>query len=67
MEELYSTYRLLLDRTPLAFQRFLHSRINWNSRLVAILGGEGRGQEYAHAPAHQDEGERGRRALCACR
>lgn len=44
MEELYSTYRLLLDRTPLAFQRFLHSRINWNSRLVAILGARGVGK-----------------------
>ena len=35
MEELYSTYRLLLDRTPLVFQRFLHRRIHWKSRLVA--------------------------------
>lgn len=44
MEELYATYRLLLDRTPLAFQRFLHRRINWNSRLVAILGARGVGK-----------------------
>ena len=44
MEELYSAYRLLLDRTPLAFRRFLHSRINWQSRLVAILGARGVGK-----------------------
>ena len=44
MEDLYSTYRLLLDRTPLAFRRFLHSRINWKSRLVAILGARGVGK-----------------------
>lgn len=44
MEELYSTYRLLLDRTPLVFQRFLHRRINWKSRLVAILGARGVGK-----------------------
>lgn len=44
MEELYTTYRLLLDRTPLDFQRFLHARINWKSRLVAILGSRGVGK-----------------------
>lgn len=44
MEELYTTYRLLLDRTPLDFQRFLHGRINWKSRLVAILGARGVGK-----------------------
>ena len=44
MEELYTTYRLLLDRTPLDFQRFLHDRINWKSRLVAILGSRGVGK-----------------------
>lgn len=44
MEELYATYRLLLERTPLAFQRFLHRRINWDSRLVAILGARGVGK-----------------------
>ena len=44
MEELYTTYRLLLDRTSLDFQRFLHGRINWKSRLVAILGSRGVGK-----------------------
>lgn len=44
MEELYTTYRLLLDRTPLDFQRYLHARINWKSRLVAILGSRGVGK-----------------------
>lgn len=44
MEELYTTYRLLLDRTPLDFQRFLHDRINWKSSLVAILGSRGVGK-----------------------
>ena len=44
MEELYTTYRLLHDRTPLDIQRFLHGRINWKSRLVAILGARGVGK-----------------------
>ncbi len=34
----------MLDRTPLDFQRFLHDRINWKSRLVAILGSRGVGK-----------------------
>ena len=44
MEELYATYRLLLDRPPLTFRRFLHERINWKSRLVVILGSGGVGK-----------------------
>lgn len=44
MEELNATYRFLLTRTPLAFVRFLHDRINWQSRLIAILGARGTGK-----------------------
>ena len=44
METLISDYRLLLDRQDMQFVRYLHDEINWNSRLVAILGARGVGK-----------------------
>lgn len=44
MEPLYRTFRLQLEHTSTAFVRFLHDRIAWNSRLIAILGARGVGK-----------------------
>ncbi len=44
MEELYTTFRLQLQRTPTAFVRYLHDKIDWSSRLIAILGSRGVGK-----------------------
>ena len=44
MENLYRTFRLLLDNTTTNFIRYLHDQISWNSRLVAILGARGVGK-----------------------
>ena len=44
MENLFRTFRLLLNNTTTDFIRYLHDQISWNSRLVAILGARGVGK-----------------------
>ena len=44
MENLIETYRMLLDRVGTGFVRYLHDQINWESRLVSILGARGVGK-----------------------
>ena len=44
MEALYRTFRLQLENTSTDFVRFLHDRIVWESRLIAILGARGVGK-----------------------
>ena len=44
METLINDYRALLDRVDTTFVRYLHDKINWNSRLIAILGARGVGK-----------------------
>ena len=44
MENLIETYRMLLDRVETAFVRYLHDQINWETRLVSILGARGVGK-----------------------
>lgn len=44
METLYRTFHLQLEHTSTSFVRFLHDRIAWNSRLIAILGARGVGK-----------------------
>lgn len=44
METLYRTFRLQLENTSTDFVRFLHDRIVWESRLIAILGARGVGK-----------------------
>lgn len=44
METLQRTYRTLLALTPTKHVRFIHERIAWNSRLIALLGSRGVGK-----------------------
>ena len=44
MNNLIETYKLLIDRVNVDFVRYLHDKINWNNRLVAILGARGVGK-----------------------
>ena len=44
MEELVLSFRDLIDRVDTRFVRYLHNEIDWNSRLVAILGTRGVGK-----------------------
>lgn len=57
METLINDYRLLLDRQDTRYVRYLHDEINWNSRLVAILGARGVGKTtllLQHIKLHDD-------------
>ena len=44
MESLINDYKALLERVDTTFVRYLHDRINWDSRLIAILGARGVGK-----------------------
>lgn len=44
MENLYELFYAKLDETPTSFMRYLHDRINWNNRMIAILGERGVGK-----------------------
>ena len=57
MERLIDTYKSLLDRVDTSFVRYLHDNINWNSRLIAILGARGVGKTtmlLQHIKMHDD-------------
>ncbi len=44
MESLIAKYRYLLSQTSTKFVRYLHAQIDWDARLVAILGSRGVGK-----------------------
>lgn len=44
MDGLLNTYRILLELTPMRFFRTMHSDINWDSRLIGLLGPKGVGK-----------------------
>ena len=44
MEALLQSFRLRLDLTPTAYVRSFHDTINWNNRLIGILGQKGVGK-----------------------
>ena len=41
MENLFATYKNLISNTDTTYVREKHNDIDWNSRLVAILGSRG--------------------------
>lgn len=44
MQNIIASYHRLLDNTPTDFIRYLHGKIEWDSRLIAILGARGVGK-----------------------
>lgn len=44
MENLYNTFRIKLSLTPMSYFRSFHEKINWNSRLICIMGQKGVGK-----------------------
>ena len=44
MEQLYEIFMDRLARTDTKFVRYLHGKINWNSRLIVITGARGVGK-----------------------
>ena len=60
MEILQNDYKALLERQDTRFVRYLHDEINWNSRLVAILGARGVGKTtllLQHIKLHDNKDE----------
>ena len=44
MEGLHNTFRIKLSLVPMGYFRSFHERINWNSRLICIMGQKGVGK-----------------------
>ncbi len=44
LSQLFDLYSVKLSETDAGFVRYLHDRINWNSRLIAIVGARGVGK-----------------------
>ena len=44
MEGLFAYFNKLLRETNLDFRRYLNSKIDWNSRLIGLLGARGVGK-----------------------
>lgn len=44
METLFESFRIALDLTPMGYVRSFHDKINWNNRLIGILGQKGVGK-----------------------
>ncbi len=44
MDQLFARFHYLISRTELGFVRYLYSRINWNNRLIGIVGSRGVGK-----------------------
>lgn len=44
MENLYNTFRIKLSLVPMGYFRSFHEKINWNSRLICIMGQKGVGK-----------------------
>jgi predicted AAA+ superfamily ATPase len=57
MERLINQYRNLLARTDTSLLRYLHPKINWENRIIAILGARGVGKTtllLQHIKLHND-------------
>lgn len=44
METLYDSFRIMLDLTPMKYMRSFHDKINWNNRLIGLMGQKGVGK-----------------------
>ena len=51
--KLYEYMAELLKRTPLDFIRYKYDEINWNGRLIGIVGPRGVGKIHHDTSAHQ--------------
>ena len=57
METLFETFRVLLDLTPMDYVRSFHDKINWNNRLLGLVGQKGVGKStliLQHITRHDD-------------
>ncbi len=57
MEKLIAKYRHILSQTSTEFTRYLHDQVDWDARLIAILGSRGVGKTtllLQHIKLHGD-------------
>lgn len=57
LDSLYRTFRMRLESVSTAYVRYLHDKIVWDSRLIAILGARGVGKStliLQHIKLHED-------------
>lgn len=57
MEQLNERYRSLLQEADTSFVRYLHDKVNWKARMVAIVGERGVGKTtmlFQHIKLHND-------------
>ena len=60
MESLFNTFRIKLSLTPMSYFRSFHDIINWDSRLICIMGQKGVGKStlmLQHIKKHNDLSE----------
>ncbi|MCD7970054.1 MAG: AAA family ATPase [Alistipes sp.] len=60
MEQLNERYRAILNETDTAFVRYIHDKINWNARMLAVVGERGVGKTtllYQHIKLHNNPDE----------
>ncbi len=58
MEQLFEIYRSLLAETPSKFVRYMHDTIDWQSRLIVLMGARGVGKTtmvLQHIKLHGDK------------
>ena len=57
MQELIELYKRLLSLTDTSFVRYLHSKIDWDARMIGIVGARGVGKTtllLQHIKLHLD-------------
>ena len=53
MERLYETMYRLLENTTSEFHRYIYDRINWDNRMLGLVGPRGVGKIHALLAAYQ--------------
>lgn len=48
MDDLRLLYRTLIEQTDTAFIRYLQRDIDWNSRIISIVGARGTGKPQCY-------------------
>ena len=52
MENLYTNYRKRIDSEKCFYLRYLHNDIDWNERMIGIIGAGGGWKNYFDDPAY---------------
>jgi len=53
MENLYKFYRKRIDSEKSSYLRYLHNDIDWDERMIGIIGARGAGKNHLNVSAHK--------------